>query len=73
MQRRFVADIRQALLTRQRDAELLVMLDATSIGNRWSPDKLASREHLWSEMMQGLTDEVIIAARRVAASPGLPA
>ncbi|HYF35485.1 MAG TPA: DUF2868 domain-containing protein [Prosthecobacter sp.] len=74
VQRRFVADVRQALLARQRDAELIVLLDATSIGNRWAPNKVASREALWTEMMQGLADEIIIAARKGAeASSSLPA
>jgi hypothetical protein len=75
VQRRLVADVRQALLARQRDAELLVLLDATSIGNRWSPEKVNHREHLWTEMMRGIADEILIAARKggEAASPRLPA
>jgi hypothetical protein len=64
VQRRFVLDVKQVLTSRQRDAELIVLLDATSIGNRWSPDKLAGREKLWTEMLQGVAQEIIIAARR---------
>ena len=64
MQRRFVLDVKQVLSSSQRDAELIVLLDATSIGNRWSPDKLAGREKLWTEMLQGAAQEIIIAARR---------
>lgn len=64
VQRRFVLDVKQALSSRQRDAELLVLLDATSIGNRWSPEKLAGREKLWTDMLQGAANEIIIAARR---------
>ncbi|MCX6854318.1 MAG: DUF2868 domain-containing protein [Verrucomicrobia bacterium] len=64
VQRRFVLDVKQALSSRQRDAELIVLLDATSIGNRWSPDKMAGREKLWTEMLQGAQQEIIIAARR---------
>jgi len=64
VQRRFVLDVKQALSSRQRDAELLVLLDATSIGNRWSPEKLACREKLWTDMLQGAANEIIIAARR---------
>ena len=64
VQRRFVQDVRQALLARQREGEVVVLLDATSIGNRWSPEKHAGREKLWTEMMQGLADEVIIAAKK---------
>lgn len=64
VQRRFVIDVKQVLSAHQRDAELLVLLDATSIGNRWSPDKLAGREKLWTEMLQGAAQEIIIAARR---------
>lgn len=62
VQRRLVLDVKQALYSRQRDAELLVLLDATSIGNRWSPEKLAGREKLWTEMLQGAAKEIIIAA-----------
>lgn len=65
VQRRFVLDIKQVLLSHQQDAELIILLDATSIGNRWSPDKLASRERLWTEMVQGAADDVIVAARRL--------
>lgn len=65
VQRRFVQDVKQALVRYQRETELIVLLDATSIGNRWSPDKLASREKLWTEMVQGAADDVIVAARRL--------
>lgn len=64
VQRRLVLDVKQTLSSRQRDAELLVLLDATSIGNRWSPEKLAGREKLWTDMLQGAAKEIIIAARR---------
>ncbi|HRK13966.1 MAG TPA: DUF2868 domain-containing protein [Prosthecobacter sp.] len=64
VQRRFVDDLRNALRTRRPDAELAVLLDATSIGNRWSPEKKAGRERLWTEMLEGVADEVIIAAKR---------
>lgn len=64
VQRRFVLDLKQSLMARQRDATLTVLLDATSIGNRWSPDKVASRERLWTEMLQGTSAEIIIASRR---------
>jgi hypothetical protein len=64
VQRRFVLDVKQALASRQRDAELIVLLDATSIGNRWSPEKLEGREKLWTDMLQGAADEIIIAAKR---------
>lgn len=64
VQSRFVQDVKQVLITQHREADLLVLLDATSIGNRWSPDKLSSREKLWTDMVQGVADEVIVAARR---------
>jgi len=64
VQRRFALDVKQRLLSSQRAAELMVLLDATSIGNRWSPEKLASREKLWTEMLQGSDAEIIVAARR---------
>ncbi|SKB09004.1 Protein of unknown function [Prosthecobacter debontii] len=64
VQRRFMQDVKLALTAQQQDAELVVLLDATSIGNRWSPDKMASREKLWTDMLHGAADEVIVAARR---------
>ncbi|HEY1081816.1 MAG TPA: DUF2868 domain-containing protein [Prosthecobacter sp.] len=64
VQRRFVHDLHGVLTARQKDDDITVLLDATSIGNRWSPDKLESRERLWTEMLQGVTKEIIIAARR---------
>lgn len=64
VQRRFMLDLRQALKSRHPDSNLLVLLDATSIGNRWSPDKTASREDLWTDTLASTADEVIIAAQR---------
>jgi hypothetical protein len=64
VQRRLVADVRRSLHARQQDAELLVLLDATSIGNRWPPEKMSSREQLWTEMLEGVADDVMIAMRR---------
>lgn len=64
VQRRLVMDVRNSLTASQRSAELIVLLDATSIGNRWSPEKFSGREKLWTDMLQGLGAEIIIAARR---------
>ncbi|MES2595199.1 MAG: DUF2868 domain-containing protein [Verrucomicrobiota bacterium] len=64
VQRRLVLDVKQGLNASQRAAEMVVLLDATSIGNRWSPEKLASREKLWADMIQGSGLEIIVAARR---------
>jgi hypothetical protein len=65
VQRRLVLDVKQALTSRQRAAELLVLLDATSIGNRWSPEKLAGRERLWKDMIEGAGVQILVAARRI--------
>lgn len=62
--RRFAQEMREALHRAHKDGTLVVLLDATSIGNRWSPDKQAGREKLWQEMLAGVADEVLIAARR---------
>jgi hypothetical protein len=64
VQRRLMQDLHKSLITHQREAEIIVILDATSIGNRWSPDKLASREKLWTDMLEGAAKEIIIAAQR---------
>lgn len=65
VQRRLVLDVKQALTKRQRAGELLVLLDATSISNRWSPEKLAGREKLWKDMIEGAGAQILVAARRI--------
>lgn len=64
VQRAFVEGVRRCLLEKRPDGVLEVLLDATSIGNRWSPEKKAGRERLWTDMLEGLADRVIIAAQR---------
>lgn len=64
VQRRLMLDIKQRLQTTLHAAELTVLLDATSIGGRWSPEKLAGREKLWTDLLQGTGAEIIVAARR---------
>ena len=64
VQRRFVLDVKQVLTASLSATDLMVLLDATSIGNRWSPEKLANREKLWTDMLQGSGAEIIVAARR---------
>lgn len=66
VQRRFALEVRQTLKAAWPAAELVVLLDATSIGNRWSPDKLAGRERLWNDLLQGAADAVLVAAVRAA-------
>lgn len=67
VQRRLVADVRQRLLTRHAEPELVVLLDGTSLTGRWSPEKIAGREQLWSQMVEGLASEVIVAVRKESA------
>lgn len=64
VQRRLVADVRQRLLTRHAEPELLVLLDATGLAGRWSPEKIAGREQLWTQMVEGLVSDVIVAVRK---------
>ncbi len=64
VQRRFVVDLKKVLMARHQEADITILLDATSIGNRWSPDKLASREKLWTDMLHTAAGEIIIAAKR---------
>lgn len=64
VQRRLVSDIRQRLLTKHAEPELVVLLDGTSLAGRWSPEKIAGREQLWSQMVEGLASEVIVAVRK---------
>lgn len=64
VQRRLVNDIRQRLLTKQPEPEFVILLDGTSLGGRWPEDKIAGRERLWSQMMEGLGAEVIVALRK---------
>ena len=64
VQRRLVSDVRQRLLTRHAHPELVVLLDGTSLAGRWSPEKIAGREQLWSQTVEGLASEVIVAVRK---------
>lgn len=64
VQRRLVNDIRQRLLTKHPDPDFIILLDGTSLGGRWPEDKIAGRERLWSQMMEGLGAEVIVALRK---------
>ncbi|MFN0079925.1 MAG: hypothetical protein ACKVY0_25960 [Prosthecobacter sp.] len=64
VQRRLVSDVRQRLLTKHAEPELIVLLDGTSLAGRWSAEKIAGREQLWSQMVEGLASEVIVAVRK---------
>lgn len=64
VQRRLVSDLRQRLLTKHAEPELIVLLDGTSLAGRWSPEKIAGREQLWSQMVEGLASDVIVAVRK---------
>lgn len=72
VQRRLVSDVRQRLLTKHAEPELIVLLDGTSLAGRWSPEKIAGREQLWSQMVEGLASEVIVAVRKESARANLP-
>jgi hypothetical protein len=67
VQRRLVSDVRQRLLTKHAEPELIVLLDGTSLAGRWSPEKIAGREQLWSQMVEGLASDVIVAVRKESA------
>jgi hypothetical protein len=67
VQRRLVSDVRQRLLTKHAEPELIVLLDGTSLAGRWSAEKIAGREHLWTQMVEGLASEVIVALRKESA------
>lgn len=64
VQRRLVSDVRQRLLTKHAEPELIVLLDGTSLAGRWTPEKIAGREQLWTRMVEGLASEVIVAVRK---------
>jgi hypothetical protein len=67
VQRRLVSDVRQRLLTKHAEPELIVLLDGTSLAGRWSAEKIAGRERLWTQMVEGLASEVIVAVRKESA------
>jgi hypothetical protein len=67
VQRRLVSDVRQRLLTKDAEPELIVLLDGTSLAGRWSAEKIAGRERLWTQMVEGLASEVIVALRKESA------
>jgi hypothetical protein len=64
VQRRLVSDVRQRLLTKHVESNLIVLLDATSLAGRWSPEKITGREQLWSRAVEGLANEVVVAVRK---------
>jgi Protein of unknown function (DUF2868) len=64
VQRRLVSDVLQRLLTKHAEPELVVLLDGTSLAGRWSPEKIAGREQLWSQTVEGLASDVIVAVRK---------
>ncbi len=72
VQRRLVSDVRQRLLTKHAEPELIVLLDGTSLAGRWSAEKIAGREQLWSQMVEGLASEVIVAVRKESARANPP-
>ncbi|HEY1052669.1 MAG TPA: hypothetical protein VGE39_23020, partial [Prosthecobacter sp.] len=57
-------DVRQRLLTKHAEPELVVLLDGTSLAGRWSAEKVAGREQLWTRMVEGLASDVIVAVRK---------
>lgn len=72
VQRRLVSDVRQRLLTKHAEPDLIVLLDATSLAGRWSPEKIAGREQLWSRTVEGLATEVIVAVRKESPRDSAP-
>ena len=72
VQRRLVSDVRQRLLTKHAEPDLIVLLDATSLAGRWSPEKIAGREQLWTRTVEGLATEVIVAVRKESARDYAP-
>jgi len=72
VQRRLVADVRQRLLTKHAEPDLVVLLDATSLAGRWPPEKIRGREQLWSRTVEGLATEVIVAVRKESARDAAP-
>lgn len=64
--RQLTAELRRRLAATGHPVDLTVLLDATSIGNRWLPEKTAGREKLWNSLLDGLADTILIAARRAA-------
>ncbi len=71
VQRRLVSDVRQRLLTKHAEPDLIVLLDGTSLTGRWTPEKIAGREQLWTRTVEGLASEVIVAVRKE--TPRMPA
>jgi len=73
VQRRLVSDVRQRLLTKHAEPDLIVLLDGTSLAGRWTPEKIAGREQLWSRLVEGLASEVIVAVRKESVREPAPA
>jgi len=58
VQGRLVADLRGKLHGRFADGKLIVLLDASGVLAKWTPEHIASRRDLWRQMLDGKTDEI---------------
>lgn len=58
VQRRLVGELRRSLRKRFADGKLLVLLDGTSVGGRWTPDHVRSHRALWSQLLAGDADQI---------------
>jgi hypothetical protein len=58
VQRAWLLRLRQRLREHHHEPEVLVVLDATGLNDRWSPEKRTGRELLWLDMLAGAADQL---------------
>jgi hypothetical protein len=57
---RLSEEIRARIRTRFPEGRLIVLLDGSTVKDRWDPDKIGSRLQLWSRMLSPASDEIEI-------------
>jgi hypothetical protein len=60
VQSRLSAEVRSRLLARFPEGRLVVLLDGSSVKDRWDLGKIQSRSKLWARMLSQSTDEIEI-------------
>ncbi len=72
VQRFLVNALSKRLRARFPEAELMVLLDATSTTGKWTESKLQSRERLWTEVLRDTGAEILVATRKAGVSLTAP-
>lgn len=61
VQRDFLRHLGARLQAGHYEPEVVVLLDATGLRGRWSPEKRTTREQLWNQTLSGQADRLLVA------------